>query len=123
MMFRTLCLATLLALATPAWAASDELDPVPAHAIIGHAYGGETAPARIRFINVSDRPVKLMWIMFDGSERAYATLDEGQEIVQPTYVAHRWLARDAIDGTPLAAFIATRSDRRSNGTAQIAIIR
>ena len=122
-MLRRICFAMLLASCTPAWAAADELDPVPARAIIGHGYGGETAPARIRFINVRDRPVKILWIAFNGTEQLYATLDEGQEVVQPTYVAHRWLARDAIDGTPLAGFIATRSDRRSNGTAQIALIR
>lgn len=122
-MLRTLCLVSLLVTAAPVRAANDELDPVPTHAVIGHGYGGETAPARIRFINVRDRPVKIMWITFDGGERPYATLEEGQEVLQPTYVAHRWLVRDAGDGEPIAAFIVTRSDRHSDGAAQIAIIR
>jgi len=122
-MLRKLSFALLLASPSVAAAAADELDPVPARAIIGHAYIGETAPSRILFINVRDRPVKIIWIGFDGVERPYATLNEGQEMVQPTFVGHRWLARDAGDGDPLAGFIATRSERRSNGVAEIAIIR
>jgi len=122
-MFRRVSLPLLLLSSAPAFADCDEIEPVPAQAVIGHSYFGENTPSEIRFIDVRNRPVRVMWVAFDGSERQYAELSEGQEIVQPTFVAHRWLVRDAIDGTPLRAFISTRAAARSNGTPQIALIR
>jgi hypothetical protein len=92
-------------------------------AVIGHPYSGDRAPSQIRFINVRTRPVSIVWIAFDGSERFYTSLEPGDEVVQPTYVAHRWLVKDKEDGTPLEAFISTRSAARDRGTAQIAVIR
>jgi hypothetical protein len=70
---------------------------------------------------VRDRPVSIEWVSFDGGEKTYATLAPGEERVQPTFVAHRWLVKDAEDGTPLEAFISTRS--ATHGIAQIALIR
>jgi hypothetical protein len=122
-MSRILLAAMIVSAAVPALAAGDELEPVSASALLGRPYAGDTAPSRIRFINVRDRPVTITWITFEGSERGYAQLAPGQEVVQPTYVAHRWLAKDALDGTPLQAFISTRSAARDHGTAQIALIR
>jgi len=122
-MFCRIFLPLLLLMPTPACADGDEIDPVPAQAVIGHPTLGENTPSAIRFINVRNRPVRILWVAFDGSEQPYAVLGEGQEIVQPTFVAHRWLIRDAGDGTPLEAFISTRSAARSNGTPQIALIR
>lgn len=122
-MFCRVFLPLLLLLPTPAHADGDEIDPVPAQAVIGHPYLGENTPSHIRFIDVRNRPVRIMWIAFDGSEQLYAVLSEGEEIIQPTFVAHRWLVKDAGDGTPLEAFISTRSAARSNGTPQIALIR
>lgn len=113
----------LLLVATPAFAESDEISPVPADVLIGRAYFGENTPSQIRFINVRKRPVRLVWITFEGRERNYAEIAVGQEMIQPTFVAHRWLVRDAGDGTPLQAFISTRSAARDNGTPQIAVIR
>jgi hypothetical protein len=119
------CLIALLAalLSTPALSEGDEIDRVPAQAVIGRSYLGENTPSQIRFINVRSRPVRLIWVSFEGGERDYAQLNEGQELVQPTFIAHRWLIRDAGDGTPLHAFISTRSAARDNGIAQIALIR
>jgi hypothetical protein len=123
-MLRRVALTALSLLsAGPALADGDEISPVPVPAVIGHAYSGGTAVSRIRFINVRTEPVSLVWIAFDGSERPYATLEPGQEVIQPTYVAHRWLVKDSRDGTPLEAFISTRSALRDRGTAQIALIR
>jgi hypothetical protein len=122
-MTRQLLIATLLCLSTPALAASDELEPVPAQTVMGQPYAGDAAPSKIRFINVRNRPVRLMWIGFDGARKPYALIAPGQEIVQPTYVANRWLVEDAGDGQPLEAFISTRSASRDNGAAQIALIR
>ena len=123
-MFRRISLILpLILVCSPALAEGDETDPVPAQAVIGHSYLGENTPSQIRFINVRNRPVRIFWVGFDGNERLYAELTEGQEIIQPTFVAHRWLVRDSGDGTPLIAFISTRSAARSNGTPQIALIR
>ena len=49
--------------------------------------------------------------------------DPGDEMVQPTFVGHRWLIKDKESGEPLEAFISTRSAIRDRGTAQIALIR
>lgn len=122
-MLRRVSLAILLLASAPAVAEDDEIDPVPAQAVIGHAYPGENIPSEIRFINVRSRPVKILWVGFDGSESQYGQLGEGQEVVQPTFLAHRWLVRDAESGMPLEAFISTRSMRHSNGSPQIALIR
>lgn len=121
-MVRHLAIALLL-LPAAAWAEGDELSPDPAQILRGQPYSGDAAPSQIRFVNVRSRPVSVMWIAFDGKERTYFSLLPGQEIVQPTFVAHRWLVKDALDGTPLQAFISTRSAARDNGAAQIALVR
>jgi hypothetical protein len=122
-MLRSLFPALAVLISAPAAAESDEISPVPAQAVVGHPYFAENTPSQIRFINVRSRPVRLVWVSFDGTEKDYAQLGEGQTVLQPTFVAHRWLVKDAGDGTPLQAFISTRSAARDNGTAQIAIIR
>ncbi|HEY1143005.1 MAG TPA: hypothetical protein VGE68_03120 [Sphingomicrobium sp.] len=122
-MFQRVVLPLLLLCASPALADGDELSPVPAPVLIGHAYFGDTAPSQIRFVNVRTRPVKIDWITFQGGEQNYAMLAPGEELIQPTFVAHRWLIKDGIDGQPLEAFISTRSAARDNGAAQIALIR
>lgn len=115
--------AILLSLSTPAIAETDEIEPVPAQALIGHAYFGENVPSRILFINVRDRPVRIFWIMFDGSERPYGELAEGQQLLLMTFVAHRWVIRDAGNGTALEGFISTHSGIQSGSASQIALIR
>jgi len=122
-MIRYLPLAAALALAAPAAAQDDELAPVPTQVLLGHAYLGDLAPSRLRFVNVRPRAVSINWIAFDGSERPYGVIAPGEELVQSTYVAHRWMVRDARDGSPLSAFISTRSAARDDGAAQIALIR
>lgn len=122
-MFGRLPAILLLLCAGPAFAESDELEPIPAQTLIGQHYSGDAAASKIRFINARSRSVRLIWLAFDGSARTYAVIDPGQEIVQPTYVAHRWLVEDAGDRQPLQVFISTRSAARDNGAAQIALIR
>ena len=122
-MFCRMLLSTLLLFTAPAFAEGDELDAVPAHALIGHGYFSESTPSEILFINLRRRPVRLLWVAFDGSERPYGVLAEGEQVLQPTYVAHRWLVRDAGDDAPLEGFIATHAIARSNETPQVALIR
>jgi len=123
-MIRRVLLATALVAAGPAYADDgDEIQAVPFAAIEGRYYSGTNVPSQLRFINVRLRPVRLMWIGFDGRERQYAVLPSGQEVIQPTYVAHRWMVRDADGGQPLVGFISTRSAMRDQGVAQIGIIR
>ena len=123
-MIRTMLAAIALGcLSDAASASGDEIAPVPVDAVVGKAYFGSSVAAHLRFVNVRSQPVRLHWIHVDGSERPYAQLTPGEEIMQPTYVAHRWIAPDARDGAPLQAFISTRSTIRDLGTAQIALIR
>ena len=118
-----LTLAMLLLFPTPALAETDELSPVPAQVVLGQPYAGDSAASKIRFINVRNRPVRIVWISFDGAGRVYGQIKPGQELVQPTYVAHRWVAVDAETGQPLQGFISTRSAARDDGASPIALIR
>jgi len=122
-MMRRLFLIALSLLASPALAESDELVPVPVDAVIGHPYPGYGVPSEIRFINVRAAPVTVVWIAGDGREHVYGVIGPGEEWDQPTFVTHRWLLKDERNGTPVAAFISTRSGARDNGTPQIAMIR
>jgi len=122
-MIRPALLAACLLCAAPARSETDELQAVPAQAVEGRSYLGSNVPSQLRFINVRLRPVRLMWIGFDGRERQYGEIAPGQEVIQPTYVAHRWLVRDAEDGQPLVGFISTRSAIRDQGVPQIGLIR
>lgn len=122
-MLSRLGLVLLPLFSVPAFAHGDELDPLPPSILVGQSYGGDAAPSFIRFINGRPRPVKIVWLAFDGSERPYATVAPGQEIVQPTFVAHRWLVKDGLGDTPLEVFISTRAAARDNGAMQIALIR
>jgi hypothetical protein len=122
-MLNRAALAILLLSSSPALADGDEISPVPVPVVIGHPYLGDRAPSQIHFINVRTRSVSIVWIGFDGVERLYASLDPGDEIMQPTFVGHRWLIKDKESGEPLEAFISTRSAIRDRGTAQIALIR
>lgn len=120
---RNALLALLLLLPGTALAATDELSPLSAEVFVGRAYVGDAAASKIRFVNARSRPVRLLWIGFDGALRPYAVIAPGRELVQPTYVGHRWLIEDAGDRQPLHAFISTRSAARDQGAAQIALIR
>ncbi len=123
-MIRALLVAIALGcLSDAAYAGGDEIAPVPVVAVVGKPFFGSSVAAHVRFVNVRSEPVRLHWIHVDGSERPYVLLAPGEEIIQPTYVAHRWIARDPRDGAPLQAFISTRSTIRDLGTAQIALIR
>ena len=122
-MIRHFLLVPALALASPAVAQDDQLAPVPAQVLLGHAYSGDLAPSILRFVNVRARPVSIIWVGFDGTEHHYGVIAPGAELVQNTYVAHRWVVRDAQDGTPLFGFISTRSAARDDGASQIALIR
>ena len=122
-MLGRLCLPILLlTAAAPALADSDELSPVPALAMVGRSYIGEQAASKILFINARDRAVRVAWVDFNGIEHEYAVLAPGAQVMQPTYVANRWLVEDFADGQPLEGFISTRS-AADNNTAQIALIR
>ena len=118
-----LALAVASFAAQPACAEGDELVEVSPAVVTGKAYGGDAAPSRIRFINVRDRAVRILWISYDGRSVPYAVIEPGHELVQPTYVAHRWLVVDAADNQPLGAYISTRPAARDRGAIQIALLR
>lgn len=121
---RVLIPAVALLLAVPAQADSgDELRPVSASALVGRPYTGAGAASEIEFINTRRGPVRLNWIGFDGAARFYAVIPPGGEILQPTFVSHRWLIQRADGGASIEAFIASRADIHSDGQPQIAIIR
>ena len=112
----------------------DEIRPVAAGPLIGKAYPGKGLPAEIQFINVRPRSVRLNWIDRDGVLRFYAVIPSGGELLQPTFVSHRWvITPDQIDASgsrtpgrtggfmgdsagPLEAFIATRSNVHGVGS-------
>jgi hypothetical protein len=121
MILRCVAAAALL-IAAPAFAATDELAPIPALTVIGQSYFGDSAASKILFINARSRPIRVLWLDFNGVEHEYAILAPGAQAVQPTYVANRWVVEDFGDGQPLAGFISTRS-AADDSTPQIALIR
>jgi hypothetical protein len=121
-MIARLLAPVLLLAAAPTFAATDELAPIPALTVIGQPYFGEAAASKILFINVRARPVRVLWLDFNGIEHEYAILAPGAQAVQPTYVANRWVVEDFGDGQALAGFISTRS-AENDSTPQIALIR
>ena len=58
---------------------------------------GPGAPAKIRFVNDSDKVVRVYWINANGDRVLYNTLAPGNRYIQSTYVTHPWLITDVND--------------------------
>jgi hypothetical protein len=58
----------------------------------------------IVFHNMTQTPLTLTWLDFNGRRVSYATLEPGQSHRQQTYVTHPWLALDA-DGRCVTAYL------------------
>jgi dipeptidyl-peptidase-4 len=71
---------------------------------------------QITFVNRSGTLVELWWLEAGGARKRYARIEDGREVVQRTYVKHRWLVT-APDGTPLGVHEATKEHRRIEITA------
>lgn len=51
-----------------------------------------TAAAKITFINKSGATRVILWKSFDGGYKEYATLEDGKEFTQETFLTHPWIA-------------------------------
>ena len=116
-------LVSLLMAGTAHADSGDELRSVPPAVLIGKSYAGVGVASEILFINARRAPVRLNWIGFDGVAKFYALIPPGGEMLQPTFVSHRWLITRENGDLPIEAFIATRADIHSDGQVQLAIIR
>ena len=65
---------------------------------------GETT--RVRFVNRTESPIKLFWVMQPGQRRDYGEIAPGEEYDQHTYENHVWLVTDA-EEKPLGIYQAT----------------
>ena len=62
-------------------------------------------PTSVQFVNAAASPVRVLWIDYSGMEVFYNFLAPGQSYVQPTYVTHPWLIRNADTGAPVVGFL------------------
>jgi hypothetical protein len=67
--------------------------------------GDSTKRSTIRFVNRSDRAVKLYWVDSEGKRQARGTLDSGESLNQRTFASHAWVAADK-DEKAIAIFVA-----------------
>ncbi len=51
----------------------------------------------IKFVNKSERAVKVYWIDYDGNRKLYGTVKDGESYEGKTYLTHPWLITDADD--------------------------
>lgn len=51
-------------------------------------------PATAKFANKSDRALTVYWLGFDGSVQGYAGLVPGESTEIPSFVGHKWIAKD-----------------------------
>lgn len=86
-------------------ARTPELLPKPAWRSIP---GGE--PARVTFINDSERKLELVWLSYDGRERSAGTLIPGGRIRLRSRTGDCWRLVDAASGDILAHHHVTRAD-------------
>src|SRR5690606_4844726 len=63
-----------------------------------------TTQTKACFINLSQRPVSLIWIDHFGQNRKYGTLKYRQFFKISTYVGHLWRFQDEQFGLPMHAF-------------------
>ena len=85
--------------------------PVAESAAVARPQASEPSDAgtSIRFINDSadGSSVNIFWVDFRGDESLYNTLASNSSYEQPTYVNHRWIARNARTGAVLFEGAAT----------------
>jgi hypothetical protein len=65
-----------------------------------------TQPTTVRFVNRTDREVKVFWIDDKGMRKPYSPIPAGGRVYQETFVGHAWLLADEA-GKALAVFVAT----------------
>jgi hypothetical protein len=66
----------------------------------------------VRFTNLMKIPVEVSWKDFQGDERLYRTLQPGEKYLQPTFVSHVWVVRNALTHELVASLIAA-SDQQT----------
>ncbi len=63
-------------------------------------------PTEVTFRNLTNNPVRVIWIDYEGRERRYRTLAPGESYMQPTFATHPWRLRDAKTGRTLRTIVA-----------------
>ncbi|HVK25997.1 MAG TPA: hypothetical protein VM677_31960 [Actinokineospora sp.] len=64
----------------------------------------------LTFINETEGPVDILWLDFEGDLTRYTSLAPDGEYLQPTYVGHIWIVRDA-DGRERMRFAAAKTSQ------------
>lgn len=68
--------------------------------------GDGSVEATIKFINKSNKVIKLNWMSFEGKEEPFLEIAAGESIEQGTYSTHAWRLRDT-DGNLIFEYTAT----------------
>jgi VHL beta domain len=108
--------------ATRSWAEAIRLDPglwpprnVPLPRLEPIARGAESGlksiesehRVAIRFVNRTDRPIRIKWIDFNGNEVDKGTIEPGKDMRHLTFATHAWVVTDE-EGQLLLRYVATK---------------
>jgi von Hippel-Lindau disease tumor supressor len=53
--------------------------------------------AKIKFVNKSEKTIKVYWLDFDGDRKLYQTLKDGESCELETFLTHPWVITDEND--------------------------
>lgn len=73
-----------------------------------------STPIKLRFVNLTDKPLKLFWLNYDGARKFYASVEPLSEVELHTYASHPWVVTDSND-----AAIAIYCGSNKNAVARI----
>lgn len=73
-----------------------------------------TVPVKIRFLNLTDKTLKLFWLDYEGKRKFYSEVQAFGEAEQSTYATHPWLVTDGLN-SPIAIYFSSGK----NGIARI----
>ena len=72
----------------------------------------KTVATQIKFENLSDQPVSIVWVDYDGVYQDYGTLAPGADQIQDTYAGHIWMVDMDGQGTYAGPYRAIKSPGR-----------
>ncbi len=100
---------------TPRRVISEILKPVDASLESRLKSENALKPVKIRFVNLTDKKLKLFWLDYEGKRKLYGEVLPLGEIEQSTFATHPWLVTDS-GGNGIAIYRASSE----NGVAHIA---
>jgi tetratricopeptide (TPR) repeat protein len=91
----------------PRYVALPRLEPVPPGRESGLKSARSDDASALRFVNRTDRPMRILWVDPGGKPTDYGSIAPGKDLTLMTYATHAWRVTD-LAGKPLRHFVATR---------------